>query len=175
MATAYAALSANGKYCPYYAVQRITGPTGDMIYKYDPKKACHQAVDPRIAHQVTDMLKGVIQYGTGARFGQLGRPEAGKTGTNENFQDAWFCGYVPQEATAVWVGYPGNPRPMLGVEGFSEMFGGDIPTEIWHDVMAVITKGRRPAPWTAPLRPRHPSARSSARAPEVAPSCRWAA
>jgi len=154
MATAYAALSANGKYCPYYAVQRITGPTRKLVYRYDPTKACHQAIDPSIAHQITDMLKGVIQYGTGATFGQLGRPEAGKTGTNENFQDAWFCGYVPQEATAVWVGYPGTPRPMYGVEGVPEMFGGTIPTEIWHDVMANVTRGMAPLDWAAPPPPK---------------------
>jgi penicillin-binding protein 1A len=153
MATAYAAIDNNGKYCPYYAVARITGPHGRLIYQHDRKKECHQAIAPDIAHQVTDMLKGVIQYGTGATNGQLGRPEAGKTGTNENFQDAWFVGYVPQEATAVWVGYPGNPRPMLGVEGVSEMFGGTIPTQIWHDVMSLEIQGLPVRDWPAPPPP----------------------
>jgi penicillin-binding protein 1A len=140
MATAYAAIANNGKLCPYYAVERITGPSGKLIYQHDPEKACHQAVNPGIAHQITDMLKGVVAYGTGTNA-QIGRPQAGKTGTNEEYKDAWFVGYVPQEATAIWIGYPGNPRPMYNVEGFDHMFGGDIPALMWHDIMLAITKG----------------------------------
>ena len=52
-----------------------------------------------------------------------------------DFQDAWFCGYVPQLATCVWVGYPAGEIPMLNVEGVSEVFGGTLPAEIWHDFM----------------------------------------
>jgi membrane peptidoglycan carboxypeptidase len=154
MATAYAAIDNDGVYCPYYAVSRITGPGGRLIYKHDPKKQCHQAIDPAIAHQVTDMLRGVISGGTGSANGQLGRPEAGKTGTNEEFRDAWFVGYVPQETTAVWVGYPGTPRPMYGVEGVSEMFGGTIPTQIWHDTMSTIIQELVPRDFPAPPPPK---------------------
>ena len=64
-----------------------------------------------------------------------------KTGTNTLFRDAWFCGYVPQYATAVWVGYPQGEISMYNVEGFGEMFGGDIPAEIWHDFMSQVVQG----------------------------------
>jgi penicillin-binding protein 1A len=60
---------------------------------------------------------------------------AGKTGTAEGFHDAWFCGFVPQLTTCVWVGYPTGEIPLLGVEGVPEMAGGTIPAEIWHDFM----------------------------------------
>jgi penicillin-binding protein 1A len=66
----------------------------------------------------------------------IGRPTAGKTGTGENFQDAWFCGYVPQLAACVWVGYPQGEIPMTSVEGFSGVFGGSLPALIWHDFMS---------------------------------------
>ena len=54
----------------------------------------------------------------------------------------------------MWVGYPGTPRPMYGVEGVPEMFGGTIPTEIWHDVMANVTRGMAPLDWAAPPPPK---------------------
>jgi penicillin-binding protein 1A len=79
-------------------------------------------------------MRGVVEFGTGTRA-NIGRPVAGKTGTGENFQDAWFCGFVPQLVTCVWVGYPRGEIPMRGVEGFPHVFGGSIPAEIWHDFM----------------------------------------
>jgi penicillin-binding protein 1A len=60
---------------------------------------------------------------------------AGKTGTAENFQDAWFCGYVPQLATCVWVGYPHGEVPLMNIEGVAGVAGGTLPAEIWHDFM----------------------------------------
>src|SRR5207247_5413531 len=86
------------------------------------------------ASLVTYALQGVIQHGTGTAA-SIGRPAAGKTGTAENFQDAWFCGFVPQLVTCVWVGYPKGEIPMHYVEGFPDVFGGSIPAEIWHDFM----------------------------------------
>jgi penicillin-binding protein 1A len=76
----------------------------------------------------------VIKSGTGTAAA-ISRPAAGKTGTAENYQDAWFCGYVPQLATCVWVGYPKAEIPLLNIEGFYQVFGGSLPAEIWHDFM----------------------------------------
>ncbi|MFL5797505.1 MAG: transglycosylase domain-containing protein [Actinomycetota bacterium] len=155
MATGYATLAAGGKYCPYYGVEKILGPgpKHKLIYRHDPSKTCHQVIRRDIAYQVTDMLKGVLAYGTGAARAPIGRPAAGKTGTTENFENAWFCGYTPQLASAVWVGYPGKPKPMLGIEGFSEMFGGDIPALMWHDVMLKFTSRLPPNDFPAPPPP----------------------
>src|SRR5438105_7165482 len=70
----------------------------------------------------------------------LSRPAAGKTGTAENFQDAWFCGFVPQLVTCVWLGYPKAEIPMYNVEGYSSVFGGSLPARIWHDFMYEATR-----------------------------------
>jgi penicillin-binding protein 1A len=87
-----------------------------------------------VAAELTYALRGVIEHGTGTAAA-IGRPAAGKTGTAENFVDAWFCGYVPQLATCVWVGYPAGEIPLLNVEGYPEVFGGSLPAKIWHNFM----------------------------------------
>jgi penicillin-binding protein 1A len=61
---------------------------------------------------------------------------AGKTGTAEDFKDAWFCGYVPQLATCVWVGYPKGEISLYNVEGVGEVAGGTLPATIWHAYMS---------------------------------------
>jgi penicillin-binding protein 1A len=66
---------------------------------------------------------------------------AGKTGTAQDYVDAWFCGYTPQLATCVWVGYPEGEIPMESVEGVSPVYGGTIPAAIWHDFMTVAMQG----------------------------------
>ena len=94
-----------------------------------------------LAAEVTYAMEQVIKYGTGTAA-NIGRPAAGKTGTAENYQDAWFCGFVPQLATCVWVGYPAGEIPLLNVEGVGTVFGGTLPARIWHDFMAPAV-----APW----------------------------
>ena len=95
-----------------------------------------RVLSANVAAQVTGALQGVVTGGTGTAAALGSRPVAGKTGTAENFQDAWFCGYVPQLATCVWVGYPKGEIPLLNVEGVGEVFGGTLPAEIWHNYMA---------------------------------------
>jgi len=75
--------------------------------------------------------------GTGAYFG---RPAAGKTGTAEDFKDAWFCGYVPQLAACVWIGYPKAEISLYNVEGVSAVFGGSLPAQIWNRFMSEAVK-----------------------------------
>ena len=60
------------------------------------------------------------------------RPQAGKTGTTDNYTDAWFCGYTPDIATCVWVGYPNERREMYNIEGYSSVSGPTLPSDIWH-------------------------------------------
>ena len=86
---------------------------------------------------LTEAMQGVVTGGTGTAA-YFGRPVAGKTGTGQNFQDAWFCGFAPQLTTCVWVGYPKGEIPMRNVEGFADVFGGSIPAEIWHDFMSTV-------------------------------------
>jgi membrane peptidoglycan carboxypeptidase len=72
--------------------------------------------------------------GTGTAA-NLGRPAAGKTGTTEDYRNAWFVGYTPQLATSVWVGYRNANQPLIGVEGVPKMAGGTIPAQIWASYM----------------------------------------
>ena len=90
--------------------------------------------------------------GTKARLDD-DRPEAGKTGTAENFGNAWFCGYTPDIATCVWVGYRSGNKPLLNIEGNGEVFGGTIPAEIWKDYMTTATRRLPPHDWPEPKHP----------------------
>ncbi len=96
---------------------------------------------------LTSLLQGVVTGGTG-RQAQLsdGRPVAGKTGTTENYGDAWFVGYTPQLVTAVWVGYPNSLRPMLTEYHGDAVAGGTFPALIWKSFMerALAYRGNAP-------------------------------
>ena len=81
------------------------------------------------AYEMTVMLEGVIDYGTGTAAA-LGRPAAGKTGTTDDNKDAWFVGYTPDIVTAVWIGDD------TGAHSLGEVYGGTIPAEIWKDYMS---------------------------------------
>jgi penicillin-binding protein 1A len=116
-------------------------------------------ISERVARTVTYALTGVIKGGTGTAA-DPGRPAAGKTGTAEHEVDAWFCGFVPQLATCVWIGYPQAEIPMTSVAGFSPVVGGSVPARIWHDFMVPALAGvpvarfpTVPAQQLAPLQP----------------------
>jgi penicillin-binding protein 1A len=93
---------------------------------------------------LTSLLQSVVTGGTG-RQAQLsdGRPVAGKTGTTENYGDAWFVGYTPQLVTAVWVGYPNSLRPMLTEYHGEAVAGGTFPALIWKSFMERTLEYRR--------------------------------
>src|SRR5437667_10292710 len=107
---------------------------------FQAQPECTRAIPRSVADEETAILEGVIGFGTGTAA-NIGRPEAGKTGTGDNFQDAWFIGYVPQLATGVWVGYADAEVPMRSVPGYGEGFGGVLAAPIWHDFMTVATAG----------------------------------
>ena len=136
MTDAYATLAARGwrhRASPLERVDTADGKT-DLRIGGRGKLVLRQ----NDADLVTYALQSVIQSGTGTAA-NIGRPAAGKTGTAQNYWDAWFCGYVPQLVTCVWVGYPHGEIPLENVEGFSAVFGGTIPALIWHDFMSQAT------------------------------------
>ncbi len=137
MTSAYATLDDGGVHCVPYAVSRILGRDGTTVYRTRPQ--CTRAVPGPVAWEVTAMLQGVVQGGTGTAA-DIGRPQAGKTGTAGGFHDAWFMGYVPQLVTGVWVGFPRAELPMLDVHGLVG-FGGLLAAPIWHDYMLRATRG----------------------------------
>jgi membrane carboxypeptidase/penicillin-binding protein len=95
----------------------------------------------KIAQTETRLLEGVIQFGTASSAVTISRPAAGKTGTGQNYQDAWFMGYVPQLTTGVWVGYAAREQPMPNVPGYGTGFGGTLAAPIWNDYMIAATRG----------------------------------
>ncbi|HEY3920810.1 MAG TPA: penicillin-binding transpeptidase domain-containing protein, partial [Gaiellaceae bacterium] len=134
MTDAYATFARRGIHHAPQALAEVRGPRGVELGKLDTKGA--RAIPKETADLVNYTLQHVVTSGTGTAAALPDRPVAGKTGTAENYVDAWFCGYTPQLATCVWVGYPSREIPLLNVEGVPDMFGGTIPAEIWHDFMA---------------------------------------
>jgi penicillin-binding protein 1A len=137
MTSAYATLAARGRHHDPQAFELARGPNGGVIGKLHGPGA--QTLPRNVADTVTYALQGVVQHGTGTAAGLGNRPVAGKTGTAENSVDAWFCGYVPQLATCVWIGYPKAEIPMSYVEGVAGVTGGSLPAAIWHAFMAQAT------------------------------------
>jgi penicillin-binding protein 1A len=116
---------------------------------------------------LTSMLQDVVRSGTGKRAALGDRPVAGKTGTTENYGDAWFVGYTPQLVTAVWVGYPNKLEPMLTQFDGLPVAGGTFPALIWKEFEARALRklGEPPESFAAPQAqyavPRHVVYRNS--------------
>jgi penicillin-binding protein 1A len=137
MTDAYATLAARGRHHDPQAFQLVRGPRGGVIGKLNAPGA--QTIPQNTADTVTYALQGVVTHGTGVAAGLGARPVAGKTGTAENSVDAWFCGYIPQLAVCVWIGYPKGEIPLSYVEGVAGVTGGTLPAEIWHAFMTQAT------------------------------------
>ena len=169
MAEGYA-IFANGGYhvLPYY-ISRIENASGDVIYQADPPRACsdcwfrtgtdkpartegtagenlaEQVIDPRIAYQMTSMLRGVIEFGTGSRARRLGRTDiVGKTGTTNDVRDSWFCGFQADFVTIAWMGFDSNEKLGRGEEG------GRAALSMWTDYMEDALEGKPVAKLEAP-------------------------
>ncbi|MGH3066097.1 MAG: PBP1A family penicillin-binding protein [Gaiellaceae bacterium] len=97
-----------------------------------------QVLEEGEAEVLTGILEDVVQSGTGTRAAIAGRRVAGKTGTTDNYADAWFVGYTPELAVAVWVGYPDRLRPMTTEFGGEPVTGGTLPAEIWRSFVSKV-------------------------------------
>jgi penicillin-binding protein 1A len=143
MASAYATLAAGGVYSEPTAIRKVVLPNGKEDTKAGwgrPKRT--RVIPDGVAWKVTQILEDNVRYGTGTRA-NFGRPAAGKTGTTDKHADAWFVGYTPELATAVWMGYQAGEIPMESVHGIA-VSGGSFPAEIWR-LMMEQTIGLRPA------------------------------
>jgi penicillin-binding protein 1A len=128
------------------SIERIRNSNGDVR---DQNRVRHTRVIPLVvAEQAKSILAQVIQSGTG-KAAQIGEFAAGKTGTTENYGDAWFVGFNHELTVAVWVGYPDRLKPMLTEYRGQPVAGGTYPAEIWHDFMTSWIKIRddRKAAW----------------------------
>ncbi len=147
MAGAYATFANMGVYHKPRFVERVLYH-GKVVFddSHDPGE---QRIQPALAYEVNDVLKGVISNGT-AVAAQIGRPAAGKTGTTQDYRDAWFVGYTPKLATAVWMGYPKEELPMRNIEGVGRVTGGSFPARIWRDFTSQVLDGTQPLDWQRP-------------------------
>jgi penicillin-binding protein 1A len=136
-AHAYATFAAHGERTSLIAndgpriIARVVERDGTQ---WRPTARRRQVIPRGVADLVTQILEGVITSGTGTAAG-IGRPAAGKTGTTEEYRDAWFVGYTPDLVTAVWVGHANAGVPMRTENGGGPVTGGSIPAAIWHDFM----------------------------------------
>ncbi|MGQ0521574.1 MAG: transglycosylase domain-containing protein [Actinomycetota bacterium] len=147
-AAAFATFAAEGVYARPYAITEILDREGRSVFKRTPET--RQVFDADEVGVLNAALVRVVRQGTG-RAAAIGRPAAGKTGTTQEYGDAWFVGFVPQLATAVWVGHPDRITPMRNVHGRS-VTGGSYPAEIWAATMraALADLPSRPIPTASP-------------------------
>jgi len=162
MATAYSILVNGGKRITPTIMDRVQDSSGKTIFTHD-NKICHdcqteewtgapppdlpdereQVLDPVTAYQVSYMLKGVVDNGTGRSISVLGRPLGGKTGTTNDFKDAWFMGFSPDLVAGVYVGFD-NPQSM------GRETGGKAAAPIFRDFMGEALKNEAIVPFRIP-------------------------
>jgi penicillin-binding protein 1A len=136
MASSYSTFANGGEHMEPFLVQKVTREEdGDEVTVEEHRLSGEQALSRDEAAVATQVLRGVVTEGTASQFHELdaeiGRPSAGKTGTTEEFADAWYVGYIPQLSTSVWVGYPGERRSMVNINGLEEINGENYPLDIW--------------------------------------------
>jgi membrane peptidoglycan carboxypeptidase len=143
MATAYATFASGGIYCPATAIDAVVMPDGSSFEMDRPQ--CTRAISEGVANAVSSALRQVMTSGTGVASALTdGRPVAGKTGTTDQSMAAWFCGYTPQLATAVWSGYPGASKVLSGKIGdtwYSNVYGGTISGPTFKRFMSSAMAG----------------------------------
>jgi penicillin-binding protein 1A len=112
-----------------------------------------RVMSPTQAAILNSILQKVVSQGTGKRAQLPDRPVAGKTGTTEDYGDAWFVGYTPQLVVAIWVGYPESPKPMLTEFHGEAVAGGTFPALIWKSFAEKALRGKEPQYFPGPLMP----------------------
>jgi penicillin-binding protein 1A len=141
MAGAYTTFAQRGRRPTPLMVTKITRPGGAVVVERLPEVS--QVMEPNVADTVNYVLQQNIQSGTGTGA-KIPRPAAGKTGTTENFQDAWFAGYTPDLTAVVWMGFApdaqGRIPVMTRVRGRS-VTGGSFPATIWKNFMTKALAG----------------------------------
>jgi penicillin-binding protein 1A len=150
MATAYGTLAADGeRHDPYY-IDRIEDRHGKTIFQAALKG--ERAVPAELARAETQVLEQVVQRGTGRSAAVPGWNVAGKTGTAEEFGDAWFVGYTPKLATAVWMGNPETNQDRMYDVGGIRVYGGTYPARIVGAFMKDALAGEAPVDFPPPSR-----------------------
>jgi penicillin-binding protein 1A len=146
-ATAYATIAAGGVYAKPMAITKVVLPNGKVDTDAGWGKPQRKRVIPDwVASTVTQVLELNMTEGTGTAAHVPGHTDAGKTGTTDNYADAWFSGYTPRLEATVWIGYPKAEIPMLDVHGIA-VSGPTFPAQIWHLFMETAIGGRPNVPF----------------------------
>ncbi|WP_328509843.1 penicillin-binding protein [Streptomyces mirabilis] len=155
MAEAYATLANHGKHGTYTLVEKVTKDGTSAVSL--PKQDTRQAVSREAADTTTSILQSVVEGGTGTAALAAGRPAAGKTGTAEEDQAAWFAGYTPDLATVVSVmgqdPDTGTHESLYGALGQARVNGGGYPAQIWAQYTKAALKGSSPKDFDLRLQP----------------------
>ncbi len=145
MASAFSNFATNGLWASPHLITRITNRAGEVIYEH--KLASVQVLDPAVAAAARIPLLEVPVIGTG-EAARINYPAGGKTGTHQEYRDAWYVGFVPQYSTAVWVGYEAEQIPLRNVRingrNYDRVFGGTVPAPIWAEFMKIVLEGVEP-------------------------------
>jgi penicillin-binding protein 1A len=145
---AYGVLANGGRSLEPHLIERVRTASGRLLYER-PKARTEMLVAPEHLRALNDMLGAVLTSGTGRRAALPDRPAAGKTGTSQDFRDAWFVGYTAELTAGVWVGNDDR-------HAMNRVMGGNLPARLWHDVMMMAHGTQPPAPpeRAPPLLPR---------------------
>ena len=150
MASAYATLAAGGIYSKPMAITKVVLPNGKVDTQTGWGRPQQDRVIPDwVASTVTKVLENNMLYGTGTGAHVAGHTDAGKTGTTDNYADAWFSGYTPFLEATVWMGYPQAEIPMLDVHGIT-VSGPTFPASIWHLFMSSVIGSSKDVPFPPP-------------------------
>jgi len=165
MAAAYSTIAEDGRQVNPTPVVRVIAPDGQVLVDNQTPAPGATVLDPAVCRTVSRILTQVVERGTG-KSAKLDRPVAGKTGTTDDYSNAWFVGYTSQLTGAVWVGYPTANTPMHDINGVADVAGGTLPARIWHDVMAAASTDLPVEPFPDPL-PLPPGTRPDLAIPSV--------
>ena len=144
MTSAYAAFADQGVLRRPVFIRRVEDADGEVLF--DVKPTAEQVISPRTAFLMTSMLSDVVNYGTAYKARQEGfkHPAAGKTGTTNDYVDAWFVGFTPHLVTGVWVGFD-KPRTII-----ANGFAGELAVPMWARFMKLATANDKPDAFKAP-------------------------
>jgi penicillin-binding protein 1A len=136
MASAYSTFANSGTHMEPYLVEKVTkDENGKEELLEEHRLVSEEVLSRDEAAVVTEALRAVVERGTASYYhdldAEIGRPAAGKTGTSNEFIDAWFIGFIPQLSTSVWVGYPNERRSMVNINGLEVVNGENYPLDIW--------------------------------------------
>ncbi|MEN8239116.1 MAG: transglycosylase domain-containing protein [Actinomycetota bacterium] len=151
MSAAYSTFANFGEKVEPYLIEKITADDGTVLYEHEVEP--RRVLSEQISAAVVSTLEKVVTNGTAVRA-NIGRPQAGKTGTAQSSRDVWFVGFVPQLTTAVWVGYADSQLPLEDfavwndIEGqeqyYRRAYGGTLAAPVWNQFMTIATENLPP-------------------------------